>query len=73
MAEAHETSAKTGKGALIGRTAFVAGRLIAFVLKPSPREFTPANFVVRMGQHLVVYMAVLIVAVLACLVISAPL
>ena len=73
MAEAHETAAKAGKGALIGRTALLGGRLIAFVLKPSPRGFTPASFAARMGHHLVVYMAVLIVAVLACLVISAPL
>jgi hypothetical protein len=71
MAEAQEPSAKAGKDALIGRVTFIGRRLIAFVLKPPPWDFTPANFAARMGQHLVVYMAVLIVAVLACLVVSA--
>ena len=65
MIEADETIA-TDKRTPLGR------RLIRFVLRPAPVEFTPANFVTRMEQHAVVYVAVLIAAVCACVVISAP-
>ena len=73
MAEAHEAAAKARKGAATGSAASLGKRLTAFVLKPPPREFTAATFAARTGQHFVVYMAVLIVAIIACLVISARL
>jgi hypothetical protein len=46
-------------------------RLIRFITKPGPVRFTPANFLARTGQHAVVYVAVMLVAVFACVLISA--
>jgi hypothetical protein len=63
MVEADETVAAE-EHMSIGR------RLVQFILKPAPAQFTATNFLARAGQHAVVYTAAMIVAVCACTLIS---
>jgi uncharacterized YccA/Bax inhibitor family protein len=46
--------------------------LIRFAIRPAPRRYGMATFVTRMGQHLVVYVMILVISIYTCLFVSLP-